>query len=206
MVGSFHSIPGALDKTRTVPNPELSRSIRILLADDHAMVRQGIRALLERHDDLTVVGEAWDGQHACELAETLKPDVIVMDANMPHLDGIEATRRIKRKASPHRDHRTVCAIRSSSREKHAPGRRQPLSDERVRRRSTLRDDHGRSDSPRLFGNRHGHRRTRASAPLNHDAYRRNTESLSNVLCLLISHPRSIVFILWRIPSWRTCRI
>jgi DNA-binding NarL/FixJ family response regulator len=63
------------------------------------MVRQGIRALLERHDDLTVVGEAWDGQHACELAEALRPDVIVMDANMPHLDGIEATRHIKRKYS-----------------------------------------------------------------------------------------------------------
>jgi DNA-binding NarL/FixJ family response regulator len=64
------------------------------------MVRQGIRALLERHDDLTVVGEAWDGQHACELAEAVRPDVIVMDANMPHLDGIESTRRIKRR-HPH---------------------------------------------------------------------------------------------------------
>ena len=72
-----------------------SRPVRILLVDDHAMVRQGIRALLERHDDLLVVGEAYDGQHACELADALRPDVIVMDANMPRLDGIEATRHIK---------------------------------------------------------------------------------------------------------------
>lgn len=71
------------------------RSTRILLVDDHAMVRQGLRALLERHDDLCVVGEALDGQHACELADALHPDVIIMDANMPRMDGIEATRRIK---------------------------------------------------------------------------------------------------------------
>lgn len=79
---------------------QASRSLRILLVDDHAMVRQGIRALLERHPDMTVVGEAWDGQHAYELVDTLHPDVIVMDANMPRLDGIEATRRIKQ-THPH---------------------------------------------------------------------------------------------------------
>ena len=76
-------------------NSPSDASIRVLLVDDHAMVRQGIRALLERHGDLEVVGEAWDGQHACELVDALHPDVIVMDANMPRLDGIEATRRIK---------------------------------------------------------------------------------------------------------------
>ncbi|MGE3979028.1 MAG: PAS domain S-box protein [Nitrospira sp.] len=95
--GFSQPIQSALDGILTVTHSGPSRSIRVLLADDHAMVRQGIRALLERHDDLTVVGEAWDGQHACELAEALKPDVIVMDANMPHLDGIEATRRIKQR-------------------------------------------------------------------------------------------------------------
>jgi PAS domain S-box-containing protein len=95
--GFSQPIESAPDKIFTVPHSRPPRSIRVLLADDHAMVRQGIRALLERHDDLTVVGEAWDGQHACELAEALNPDVIVMDANMPHLDGIEATRRIKQR-------------------------------------------------------------------------------------------------------------
>lgn len=95
-VGFSQPIQNAHDETLIVPRSDPSRSIRVLLADDHAMVRQGIRALLERHDDLLVVGEAWDGRHACELAAALRPDVIVMDANMPHLDGIEATRRIKR--------------------------------------------------------------------------------------------------------------
>jgi len=71
------------------------RALRVLLVDDHAMVREGIRALLERQPAVEVVGEAWDGQHACELVATLPLDVIVMDANMPRLDGIEATRRIK---------------------------------------------------------------------------------------------------------------
>lgn len=98
--GSFPAVGGAQNGTLTVTHARPLRSIRVLLADDHAMVRQGIRALLERHDDLLVVGEAWDGQHACELASALHPDVIVMDANMPHLDGIEATRRIKQQ-NPH---------------------------------------------------------------------------------------------------------
>mgnify|MGYP001399893669 CR=1 FL=1 len=87
---------GPQDGALTSPNSGPSRSLHILLVDDHAMVRQEIRALLEQHDDLLVVGEAWNGQHACELADALRPDVIVMDANMPRLDGIEATRRIKR--------------------------------------------------------------------------------------------------------------
>jgi signal transduction histidine kinase len=86
---------GPQDGALTSPNSGRSRSLRILLVDDHAMVRHGIRALLERHDDLLVVGEAWDGQHACELADSLHPDVVVMDANMPRLDGIKATRLIK---------------------------------------------------------------------------------------------------------------
>lgn len=79
----------------TTLKPGSATSLRILLADDHAMVRQGLRALLERHAGLEVVGEAWDGQHACDLVDSLDPDVVVMDANMPRMDGIEATRRIK---------------------------------------------------------------------------------------------------------------
>jgi DNA-binding NarL/FixJ family response regulator len=68
-------------------------SISILLADDHRVVREGLRALLERHDDLKVVGEAADGQEAVKLAATLKPDVILMDISMPLLNGIEATQQ-----------------------------------------------------------------------------------------------------------------
>ncbi|MFH0809739.1 MAG: response regulator transcription factor [Pseudomonadota bacterium] len=73
--------------------------IRILLAEDHVVVRQGTRQLLEREDDLEVVGEAGDGEEAIELANKLKPDVVVMDIAMPKVNGIEATKAIKA-ASP----------------------------------------------------------------------------------------------------------
>ena len=69
--------------------------IRALIAEDHHLVRQGIRALLEKADDIQVVGEAEDGQQALELAEQLKPDVIVMDLSMPRLNGTQATERIR---------------------------------------------------------------------------------------------------------------
>jgi DNA-binding NarL/FixJ family response regulator len=68
--------------------------IRILIADDHEVVRDGVRALLEKQADMAVVGEAADGREAAELAEDLHPDVIVMDVGMPNLNGIDATRRI----------------------------------------------------------------------------------------------------------------
>jgi DNA-binding NarL/FixJ family response regulator len=70
--------------------------IRILLADDHRMMREGIRALLERQPNIQVVGEAADGREVVRLAMQLCPDVVVMDISMPLLNGIEATRRIKR--------------------------------------------------------------------------------------------------------------
>jgi DNA-binding NarL/FixJ family response regulator len=70
-------------------------SIRILLADDHALLRQGTAELLRREPDLHVVGEAGDGQRAIELTEKLKPDLVIMDVRMPVLSGIEATRRIR---------------------------------------------------------------------------------------------------------------
>lgn len=69
--------------------------IRILLADDHAVVRQGTSTLLEREEDLEVVAEASDGKEAVQLAITVHPDVVVMDFAMPELNGIEATRQIK---------------------------------------------------------------------------------------------------------------
>ena len=68
--------------------------LRIALVDDHEIVRQGLRWLLEVHEDIRVVGEAKDGPGAIAMAKKLKPDVIVMDVNMPGLNGIEATRRI----------------------------------------------------------------------------------------------------------------
>jgi NarL family two-component system response regulator LiaR len=69
---------------------------RIVLADDHAILREGIRALLEDQPDMIVVGEAADGRRAVELARELSPDIIVMDIGMPLLNGLEATRQIKR--------------------------------------------------------------------------------------------------------------
>ena len=71
------------------------RRIRVLLVDDHAMVRRGMRDFLELHDDIEVAGEAVDGSDAIAQATELRPDVIVMDLMMPGVDGIEATSRIK---------------------------------------------------------------------------------------------------------------
>ena len=68
--------------------------IRILLADDHAMVRKGFRLILEAQTDMSIVGEAGNGREALEQAEKLHPVVIVMDVAMPELNGIEATRRV----------------------------------------------------------------------------------------------------------------
>src|SRR5512142_42459 len=69
--------------------------IKVLLVDDHQVVRQGLRTFLELHDDMEVTGEAADGEMAVELAAKLHPDVILMDLVMPRLDGIAATSRIK---------------------------------------------------------------------------------------------------------------
>ena len=69
--------------------------IRVLIVDDHAMVRHGMRDFLDLHDDLEVVGEASDGNEALEAATALSPDVVVMDLMMPGLDGIAATAEIK---------------------------------------------------------------------------------------------------------------
>ncbi|MEX5217424.1 MAG: response regulator [Nitrospiraceae bacterium] len=82
----------------SIPDASLEPAarVRVLLADDHAMVRQGLRSVLEGYHDLQVIGEAQDGMEAVELAQVLKPDVIVMDVNMPRLDGIQATSRVKR--------------------------------------------------------------------------------------------------------------
>lgn len=69
--------------------------IRILLADDHVLVRQGTRELLEQEEDMEVVAEAGDGEEAVRLAASQRPDVAIMDISMPKLNGIEATQQIK---------------------------------------------------------------------------------------------------------------
>jgi two-component system, NarL family, response regulator NreC len=69
---------------------------RILIADDHGVLRAGLRALLNAESDLVVVGEAADGQVALRLAAETHPDVVVMDISMPGVDGIEATRQLKK--------------------------------------------------------------------------------------------------------------
>ena len=74
--------------------------IRVLIADDHRVVREGLSAILKATEDIEVVGEASDGQEAVDKARELSPDVILMDVSMPRINGVEATRAIKRE-SPH---------------------------------------------------------------------------------------------------------
>lgn len=98
-------------------------SIRILIADDQRLFRQGLRSLLEQENDLVVVGEAADGQDAFTLAEKTNPDIILMDVEMPKLDGIRATEMILERnrdvkiliLSVHNeDERVIAALRSGA--------------------------------------------------------------------------------------------
>ena len=115
----IHSLPGegttielglAAMPADVSPKPHVSRTAagiaesprgsmpsrwRVLLVDDHAMVRQGLRSILETYSDLEVIGEAADGLEAVESARNTQPDVVVMDINLPKLSGIDATKRIK---------------------------------------------------------------------------------------------------------------
>jgi NarL family two-component system response regulator LiaR len=77
-----------------MPDEESNYKISVLIVDDHPIVRQGLRTLLELQDDLLVVGEAVNGKAAVEMAARLKPDVVLMDLVMPEMDGISATRQI----------------------------------------------------------------------------------------------------------------
>jgi DNA-binding NarL/FixJ family response regulator len=76
--------------------PDMGTRLRILVADDHATVRQGLKLLIESQSDMTVVGEAADGNRVLEQADALKPDIVVMDLSMPGMNGLVATRRLKR--------------------------------------------------------------------------------------------------------------
>jgi two-component system, NarL family, response regulator LiaR len=77
-------------------------AIGVLLVDDHAVVREGLRTFLELQDGIAVVGEAGDGEEAIRAAERLRPDVILMDLVMPRLDGVGAMRELRRRSSPSR--------------------------------------------------------------------------------------------------------
>jgi two-component system NarL family response regulator len=68
--------------------------IKVIIVDDHAILREGLRALLSYFEDIEVVGEAADGQEAIELVETKRPDIVLMDIIMPKMNGFEATRQI----------------------------------------------------------------------------------------------------------------
>src|SRR5215204_770185 len=76
------------------PTLLMSRKIRILLADDHAVVRQGFKLIINQEPDMEVVGDASDGADAVKLTQQLRPDIVIMDIAMPKLNGVEATRRI----------------------------------------------------------------------------------------------------------------
>lgn len=75
----------------------ISSPIRVLLVDDHFMVRRALCTMLNTYDDIDVVGEGSDGKQAIELADSLRPDLVLMDINMPNINGIEATACIKLK-------------------------------------------------------------------------------------------------------------
>lgn len=89
---------GSTPSMTTLENDQ-AKTVKVLLVDDHAMVRQGLRSILDSYTDLTVVGEAANGQDAVIMARSLQPDVVVMDVNLPLIDGVEATRLLRREHS-----------------------------------------------------------------------------------------------------------
>ncbi len=91
-VASILTRPAAAPETQ--PVPMVSRPIRVLLVDDHRVVREAFALMLEGEPDMAVVGQAANGRVALDLVDELEPDIVLMDVNMPILNGIEATRHI----------------------------------------------------------------------------------------------------------------
>jgi len=91
-------VPAVPSRARRPAAGRPAAKITVVLVDDHMLIRQGVRVLLEAEDDIAVVGEAQDGRQAVEMATKLRPEVVVMDIAMPLLNGIEATRQILRVA------------------------------------------------------------------------------------------------------------
>ena len=92
-----------------IPNSQYRNvsAIRILIAEDQTLMRQGLKTILDLEDGFEVVGEAADGQEAVDRALALRPDVVLMDVQMPHMNGVEArpsSRRAAHRASDHSDH------------------------------------------------------------------------------------------------------
>ena len=97
--GSIHRLSGLgaeVHATAGIDARNEATPARLLIADDHALLRTGMRAMLEAEPDLVVVGEAENGKVAVELCEELLPDLVLMDLSMPVMGGIEATRAIKK--------------------------------------------------------------------------------------------------------------
>jgi DNA-binding NarL/FixJ family response regulator len=88
-------LPALLSEDPAAAGTETGGRLRVLLADDHPVMREGLVRLLREQPDIEVVGEAGDGEAAVRLALELRPDVLVVDVSMPRVDGLEATRRLR---------------------------------------------------------------------------------------------------------------
>ena len=107
----------------STPQQTGGSKLRVLIADDHAMLRQGLCSVLRAQPDFEIIGEAADGHQAVTMARQLKPDIVLMDVTMPELDGVEATRMIKTRASDHGRDRVVCTDGPTDRSSHEGSRR-----------------------------------------------------------------------------------